>query len=87
MNRMDRFFSVENTQRFGNDFHTGLFQRLIGVAADMRRGAEVRQAQQLVLTRGRLVDKGVAGGGLQLAGHQRIVQGVLVDHIAWGGVD
>ena len=60
---MGRFFSIENTQRFGNDFHAGLFQRLVGVAADVRRGAEVRQAQQLVLGRGRLVNKGVLGGG------------------------
>ena len=80
-------FAVEYTQRFGDDFHTGLFQRLIGVAADMRRGAEVRQAQQLVLARRRLVDKRIAGSGLQLAGHQCIVQGVFVDHSAAGGVD
>ena len=53
----------------------------------MRRGAEIVEAQQLVLRRGRLADKGVAGGGFQLAGDQRMVKVILVDDRAARRVD
>ena len=79
----------EHSENVVHDLIAGILQRVVRVTAEVRRGAEVFQRKEILVAArlGRLNDEGVAGGGLELAAHERVVEILLVHDATAGGVD
>src|SRR5205823_4854393 len=80
-------FAVEDAENVldGGDAHA--VDRLAGDASDVRGGDEVRQGEERVVLRGRLLVEDVERGAGDAVRLQHVVERLLVDDAAARGVD